>query len=152
MKAADLREKTREDLLELQKVLARDVFRNRLKNFTNRLDDTSAVRKTRRDLARVLTLLRQGRATVSEAPVTAASRAQEAPEPAPAKRDKKVEARPPQDAPTASKSEKAGKAAKAAKTVAGADPAANVSRTPAAAEEGARPRKPAAKKGEAKER
>jgi large subunit ribosomal protein L29 len=59
MRAADLREKSVEDLLELHKALAHDVFQNRLKNFTNRLDDTSAMRKTRRDLARVLTVLRQ---------------------------------------------------------------------------------------------
>jgi large subunit ribosomal protein L29 len=59
MKAADLREKSAEDLRELAKTLARDVFQNRLKNFTNRLDDTSAIRKTRRDLARVITLLRE---------------------------------------------------------------------------------------------
>jgi large subunit ribosomal protein L29 len=59
MKAADLREKSVEDLGELQKTLQRDVFESRLKNFTNRLDDTSAIRKTRRDLARVLTLLRK---------------------------------------------------------------------------------------------
>ena len=54
MKAADLREKSVTDLNELRATLARDVFQNRLKNFTNRLDDTSAMRKTRRDLARVL--------------------------------------------------------------------------------------------------
>jgi large subunit ribosomal protein L29 len=59
MKAADLREKSVEDLSELQKTLAHDVFQNRLKNFTNRLDDTSAIRKSRRDLARVITLLRE---------------------------------------------------------------------------------------------
>jgi large subunit ribosomal protein L29 len=59
MKAADLREKNVEDLLELQKTLAHDVFQSRLKNFTNRLDDTSAIRKTKRDLARVTTLLRE---------------------------------------------------------------------------------------------
>jgi large subunit ribosomal protein L29 len=66
MKASDLREKTVEDLAELQKALARDVFQNRLKNFTNRLDDTSAIRKTRRDLARVLTVIRQHKATVEK--------------------------------------------------------------------------------------
>jgi large subunit ribosomal protein L29 len=66
MKASDLREKTVEDLAELQKALARDVFQNRLKNFTNRLDDTSAIRKTRRDLARVLTVIRQQKATVEK--------------------------------------------------------------------------------------
>ncbi len=59
MKAADLREKSVEDLQELAKTLARDVFQNRLKNFTNRLDDTSTIRKTRRDFARVATLLRE---------------------------------------------------------------------------------------------
>ena len=59
MKAADLREKSVEDLSELQKTLTHDVFQNRLKNFTNRLDDTSAIRKSRRDLARVNTLLRE---------------------------------------------------------------------------------------------
>jgi large subunit ribosomal protein L29 len=59
MKAADLREKSVDDLRELQKTLARDVFQNRLKNFTNRLDDTSSMRKTRRDLARVVTLLHE---------------------------------------------------------------------------------------------
>lgn len=59
MKASDLREKSGDDLRELEKSLARDVFQNRLKNFTNRLDDTSAMRKTKRDLARVITLLRE---------------------------------------------------------------------------------------------
>jgi large subunit ribosomal protein L29 len=59
MKASDLREKSAEDLAELQKTLTRDVFQNRLKNFTNRLDDTSSIRKSRRDLARVITLLRE---------------------------------------------------------------------------------------------
>jgi large subunit ribosomal protein L29 len=59
MKAVDLREKSVEDLRELAKTLARDVFQNRLKNFTNRLDDTSAIRKAKRDHARVVTLLRE---------------------------------------------------------------------------------------------
>ena len=57
MKAADLREKSVEDLRELYKTLVHDVFQNRLKNFTNRLDDTSTIRKSRRDLARVVTLI-----------------------------------------------------------------------------------------------
>jgi large subunit ribosomal protein L29 len=61
MKAADLREKSADDLGELRQSLAHEVFQNRLKNFTNRLDDTSAIRKTKRDLARVLTLLRERR-------------------------------------------------------------------------------------------
>jgi large subunit ribosomal protein L29 len=59
MKANDLREKTLQDLVELRKTLAGDMFQNRLKNFTNRLDDTSSLRKARRDLARVMTVIRQ---------------------------------------------------------------------------------------------
>ncbi|MGA7122478.1 MAG: 50S ribosomal protein L29 [Polyangiaceae bacterium] len=65
MKATDLREKSVEDLRELQKTLAHDVFESRLKNFTNRLDDTSSIRKTRRDLARVITLLRERELSVA---------------------------------------------------------------------------------------
>jgi large subunit ribosomal protein L29 len=71
MKASDLREKSVEDLRELQASLARDTFQNRLKNFTNRLDDTSQIRKTKRDLARVITLL--GERGASSAPVKAAA-------------------------------------------------------------------------------
>jgi len=59
MKAKDLRERSNEDLKELEKSLAKDTFQNRFKNFTNRLDDTSTINKTKRDLARVKTLLRQ---------------------------------------------------------------------------------------------
>ena len=59
MKAADLREKNVEDLAELKKTLTHDVFQNRLKNFTNRLDDTSLIRKSRRDRARILTVMRE---------------------------------------------------------------------------------------------
>ena len=59
MKAADLREKSIEDLRDLLKTLSSDVFQNRLRNFTNRLDDTSLIRKTKRDVARVVTLLRE---------------------------------------------------------------------------------------------
>jgi large subunit ribosomal protein L29 len=59
MKASDLREKSVEDLRELSASLAQTAFQNRLKNFTNRLDDTSAIRKTKRDVARVITLLRE---------------------------------------------------------------------------------------------
>lgn len=59
MKAKDLRERSSEDLKELEKSLAKDTFTARFKNFTNRLDDTSTINKTKRDLARVKTLLRQ---------------------------------------------------------------------------------------------
>ena len=63
MKAKDLRERSLDDLKELEKSLAKDTFTARFKNFTNRLDDTSTIEKTKRDLARVKTLLRQAQLT-----------------------------------------------------------------------------------------
>ena len=58
-KAGDLRERTLDDLKELEKSLLKDLFSARFKNFTNRLDDTSVINKTKRDLARVKTILQQ---------------------------------------------------------------------------------------------
>ena len=57
MKAKDLRERSTEDLAQLLKQLSTDLFQYRMRNFTNRLDDTSLVRKARRDIARVHTIL-----------------------------------------------------------------------------------------------
>jgi len=57
MKAKDMREKSLEDLRELEKGLAHDAFQAKFKNFTNRLDDSSQIQKLRRDLARVKKLL-----------------------------------------------------------------------------------------------
>ena len=56
MKAKDLKDRSVDDLSALEKELQGQFFESRLKNFTNRLDDTSAISKTRRDIARVLTL------------------------------------------------------------------------------------------------
>jgi large subunit ribosomal protein L29 len=67
MKAKDMREKSLEDLREMEKSLANDAFQSKLKNFTNRLDDTSQIRKLRRDVARVKTLLGE----LGRKPVTA---------------------------------------------------------------------------------
>jgi large subunit ribosomal protein L29 len=75
MKSKDLRERTTEHLQELEKTLARDVFDAKFKNFTNRLNDTSSVRKARRDLARVKTILTQ-RAGAEAAPVAAEGKAE----------------------------------------------------------------------------
>jgi large subunit ribosomal protein L29 len=59
MKAKDLRARSTEDLLELQKSMKKDLFGNRMKNFTNQLDDTSQIQKARRDLARIAGILRE---------------------------------------------------------------------------------------------
>ena len=60
MKAKDLRERNAEDLKELEKTIKKDLFDARFKNFTNRLDDTSTLRKARKELARVKTILAEG--------------------------------------------------------------------------------------------
>jgi large subunit ribosomal protein L29 len=101
MKASDLREKSTDDLRELEKSLASDVFQNRLKNFTNRLDDTSAIRKTKKELARVTTLLREVELGIKRG----AAKAEAKPETKPAKTEAKVGAKPKKAAPK--KAEKA---------------------------------------------
>ena len=59
MKAKDLRARSTEDLVELQKSLEKELFGNRMKNFTNQLDDTSQLQKARRGLARIQGILRE---------------------------------------------------------------------------------------------
>lgn len=66
MKAKDLHDRTIEHLRELEKSLASEVFQARFKNFTNRLNDTASIRKTRRDLARVKTELTRRAAAASQ--------------------------------------------------------------------------------------
>jgi large subunit ribosomal protein L29 len=58
MHAKEIRERSEKELQELESRLVRDLFQLRFRNFTNRLDDTSKLEKTRRDLARVKTVLR----------------------------------------------------------------------------------------------
>jgi len=57
MKAKDLHERTVEDLKELEKTLSKDLFDARFKNFTNRLDNTASLRSSRREIARIKTVL-----------------------------------------------------------------------------------------------
>ena len=59
MKSKELHERSTESLTELEKALSGEIFQAKFKNYTNRLNDTSTIRKTRRDLARVKTLLTQ---------------------------------------------------------------------------------------------
>lgn len=57
MKAKDLRERTETDLAELEKSNRKELFQSRMKNFTNRLDNTAQMRMTRREIARIKTVL-----------------------------------------------------------------------------------------------
>lgn len=59
MKANELVEKTDRELQELEVQLRDELFRMRLKHFTGQLQKTSDLRRTRRDIARVKTILRQ---------------------------------------------------------------------------------------------
>ena len=58
MDAKDLRARATEDLIELRTSIKKELFGNRMKNFTNQLEDTSQLRKARRDLARIEGILR----------------------------------------------------------------------------------------------
>jgi large subunit ribosomal protein L29 len=53
MKAKELRDRSDTDLAELSRQITRDLFGQRMKNQTGQLDDTSQLRKARRDLARI---------------------------------------------------------------------------------------------------
>jgi large subunit ribosomal protein L29 len=57
MKAAELRERATNDLVELQTMLKKDLFNYKMKNFVGQLDDTSLLNKTKKDLARIELIL-----------------------------------------------------------------------------------------------
>jgi large subunit ribosomal protein L29 len=57
MKAKDLRERNPSELEELEKETVRNLWKARFANFTNQLDDTAKVRRFRRELARIKTVL-----------------------------------------------------------------------------------------------
>jgi large subunit ribosomal protein L29 len=59
MKAKELRERTPVELEQMERDLSRDLWKTRFANFTNQLDDTAKVRRLRREIARVKTILTQ---------------------------------------------------------------------------------------------
>ena len=59
MKAHDLRELTVEDLRDKETELAEQLFALRLQKVTGQLDNPAKLRHVRRDLARVLTVVRE---------------------------------------------------------------------------------------------
>lgn len=59
MKAKDLRDRSRDELQEMEKELTRNLWKARFSNFTNQLDDTAKMRRLRRDLARIKTVITQ---------------------------------------------------------------------------------------------
>jgi large subunit ribosomal protein L29 len=134
MKARDLRDRTTEDLAELERSLSGESFQNKFKNFTNRLDDTSVIGKSRKDLARVKLILAErarGMTVVYKAPEATPNKPKtRAPKPAPEKADVEEAAESTEASETKETAAKkkpaksAAKAAPAAKTKAKAEPAA----------------------------
>lgn len=59
MKAAQLKEKTVQELRELETQLRDELFRLRIQQFTGQLQRTSELDSKRRDIARVKTILNQ---------------------------------------------------------------------------------------------
>ena len=61
MKASELREQTVEELQDKEKELAEKLFALRLQRVTGQLESPAKMRDAKRDLARVLTVLREKR-------------------------------------------------------------------------------------------
>lgn len=57
MKAKEMRERNEGELQTMERELERELWKTRFANFTNQLDDTAKLRRLRRDIARVKTLL-----------------------------------------------------------------------------------------------
>jgi large subunit ribosomal protein L29 len=61
MKASQFRDQTSEELGEREKELSEQLFALRLQKVTGQLEKPARVREVRRDLARVMTVLREKR-------------------------------------------------------------------------------------------
>lgn len=59
MKPNELREKSAGELEEIEQDLRDELFRLRMKHFTGQLQRSSELKEKRRDIARVLTVLRE---------------------------------------------------------------------------------------------
>lgn len=62
MKASELRDQTVEELEQREREITRELWNNRMKNYTNQLDDTAIVRRLRREVARIKTILAERQA------------------------------------------------------------------------------------------
>jgi len=59
MKNSELRERSAGDLAVHEAEVARDLWKARFANFTNQLDDTAKIKRLRRQIARVKTIITQ---------------------------------------------------------------------------------------------
>ena len=80
VRAKDLRGNDPEELRRTVRKLEEDLFKHRLKQNTNQLENTMLIRNTRRDIARVNTVLAERvRAGGAAAPAAAGTESAEAP-------------------------------------------------------------------------
>lgn len=59
MRAAEIRELSTEELKKKEQELREDALRLRFKNATGELEDSSTLKKTRKDIARIKTVISQ---------------------------------------------------------------------------------------------
>ena len=56
MKSSELKEKSDQELVELERQLRDELFRMRMKHYSGQLQDVAQMRTKRRDIARILTV------------------------------------------------------------------------------------------------
>lgn len=59
MRAKEMRERGNEDLTKMLDDVKNDLFRSRLNNATHQLDDTNSIRRNRREIARIKTIMNE---------------------------------------------------------------------------------------------
>lgn len=59
MKAADIRQKTADELVEQIRTLRREAFNLRFQRASGQLETTSRIREVRRDIARIQTIINE---------------------------------------------------------------------------------------------
>ena len=79
VRAKDLRGNDPAELLSTVRKLEEDLFKHRLKKNTNQLENTMLIRNTRRDIARVNTVLAERSRATGDAPAAPVSDKGEAP-------------------------------------------------------------------------
>lgn len=66
MNASELREQTVEELEQRERELTRELWSNRMRNYTNQLDDTASLHRIRREIARIKTILGERRSAAAK--------------------------------------------------------------------------------------
>ncbi len=59
MKAEELREQSDQELRDLEEQLTDELFRKKMRHQTGQLQDTASLSNTRKDIARIKTILRE---------------------------------------------------------------------------------------------